>query len=253
VGNYLEDSSERVTTLEDFVDFIFHAPFSFFVSTIQQDLILIVESLNVFPWDFLLHGNFADGNDVAENVDTEGAQKSFGDRADSDACRRFAGGGTFQDIAGLREIVFQGTRKVGMPRPRRGYSLVPRWVTFADRQGVLPISPIFIFQLDGDGRAYGHTLAHAREDVRRVTLNLHTAAAAIALLPAPEFTVEEVLIHSEPSGQTREEGDQGFAVRFSGCEVAQHKCSILPDAVRRRRLRMEKEVTVFGPLAGKAL
>ena len=73
-------------------------------------------------------------------------------------------------------------------------------------------------------------MTNAREDVSRVALNLHAPAAAIALLPAPEFAVEKCLVYFEPGGQAREESDQSFAVRFSGSEVAQHKCSILPDA-----------------------
>jgi hypothetical protein len=53
------------------------------------------------------------------------------------------------------------------------------------------------------------------------------------LLPAPEFAIEKCLVDFEPGRQARQECDQGFAVRFSGCEVTQHKCSILPDAAAR--------------------
>jgi hypothetical protein len=55
-------------------------------------------------------------------------------------------------------------------------------------------------------------MTYAREDVSRVALNLHASAAAIALLPAPELTVEEGLVHFEPRGHPREESDQSFAV-----------------------------------------
>ena len=63
-----------------------------------------------------------------------------------------------------------------------------------------------------------------------VALDFHTPAAAEALLPAPEFAIEKSLVHFKACGQARKESDQSFAVRFSGREVAQHKCSILPDA-----------------------
>src|SRR5579863_2218001 len=73
-------------------------------------------------------------------------------------------------------------------------------------------------------------MAYAGEDVRCIPLNLHSATASIALLPAPQLAVDKCLIHFESRGQARKESDQSFAVRFSRCEVAQHKCSILPDA-----------------------
>ena len=38
----------------------------------------------------------------------------------------------------------------------------------------------------------------SREHVRRVALDLHTAAAAVALLPAPEFTIDKCLVHFQP-------------------------------------------------------
>ena len=62
-----------------------------------------------------------------------------------------------------------------------------------------------------------------------VALDLHAAAAAVALLAAPEFAVEEGLIDFQSGGHAGQKGDQGFAVRFSGGEVAQHKRSIVPD------------------------
>ena len=62
-----------------------------------------------------------------------------------------------------------------------------------------------------------------------VALDLHAPAAAVALLAAPEFAVEEGLIDLQSSGQAGQEGDQSFAVRLSCCEVAQHKFSIVQD------------------------
>ena len=53
-------------------------------------------------------------------------------------------------------------------------------------------------------------------------LDLHASAAAIALLASPEFAVEKRLVDFQSGGQAGEKGDKGFAVRFSGSEVAQH-------------------------------
>ena len=63
-----------------------------------------------------------------------------------------------------------------------------------------------------------------------VALDLHAAAAAVALLATPEFAVEESLIDFQSGGQAGKEGDQSFAVGFSRSEVVEHKRSIVPDA-----------------------
>src|SRR5450755_355132 len=75
-------------------------------------------------------------------------------------------------------------------------------------------------------------MAHAGEDVGGVALDLHASAAAVALLTAPEFAVEEGLVDFQSGGHAGKEGDEGLAVGFSRCEVAQHERSIVPDARR---------------------
>jgi hypothetical protein len=62
-----------------------------------------------------------------------------------------------------------------------------------------------------------------------ITLNLHAATAAVALLAPPEFVVDERLIDFHSSGHARKHGDQSFAMGLSRCEIAQHKRSIVPD------------------------
>ena len=60
-------------------------------------------------------------------------------------------------------------------------------------------------------------------------LDLHASAAAVALLTTPEFAVDEGLVDFQSGGHAGKKGDEGFAVGFSGGEVAQHKWSIVPD------------------------
>src|SRR5271157_5368120 len=86
-------------------------------------------------------------------------------------------------------------------------------------------------------------MTHAGKNVRRVALNFHTAAAAVALLAAPEFTVQKGLLHLKPGGQAREEGNQSFAVRFSGGKITQHRCSILPDVATSEWLPVKQAVS----------
>ena len=188
-----------------------------------------MKSANFFPRDLACERDVAGGDDVAENFDAEFLQKKFGDGADGHAGGGFAGGGALEHVAGFGEIVFQGSGEIGVAGARRGDALVLGGIAFAYGQGFLPVFPVAIFELHGDGRADGHSLAHAGKNVGGVALDLHAAAAAVALLAAPEFAVEEGLIDFQSGGQAGKESDQGFAVRFSGSEIAQHKRSIVTD------------------------
>ena len=160
-------------------------------------------------------------------------QKKFGDGADGDAGGGFAGGGAFENVAGFGKVVFQGSGEVGVAGAGRGDAFVFGGIAVADGQGFLPVFPVAIFELDGDGRADGHALAHAGKNVGGIALDLHAAAAAVALLATPEFAVEEGLVDFQSGGHAGKESDQSFAVRFSRSEVAQHKRSIVPDAGRQ--------------------
>ncbi len=171
----------------------------------------------------------AGGDDVAENFDAEFAQEKFGDRAQSDAGGGFAGRGALEHIAGFGEVVFQGSGEVGVSGAGRGNAFVLGGIAFADGQRFLPVLPVPVFELNGDGRADGHALAHAGKNVGGVALDLHAAAAAVALLAAPEFPVEEGLVDFQSGGHAGKEGDQSFAVGLSRGEVTQHKRSIVPD------------------------
>jgi hypothetical protein len=49
-----------------------------------------------------------------------------------------------------------------------------------------------------------------------VGFNLHAAAAAVALLTAPEIAVDEFEIDGDTGGQSGDEGDKGFPMGFAG-------------------------------------
>src|SRR5579862_8302029 len=95
-------------------------------------------------------------------------------------------------------------------------------VTRFDRKRLLPILPVTVFQLNRYRGADGFPVAHAREDMGGIPLNLHATAATVSLLAAPEFAVDECLVDLESGRHAGEEGYQGFAVGFPCCEVAQH-------------------------------
>src|SRR5581483_9252844 len=59
-----------------------------------------------------------DSNGVAGNFDAESLQEQFGESAGSNAGRRFAGGGAFQDKASVMEIELLRAGKVGVAGAR---------------------------------------------------------------------------------------------------------------------------------------
>jgi len=55
-----------------------------------------------------------------------------------------------------------------------------------------------------------------------VALDPHAAAAAVALLPTPEFPVDEGQVDGQASREAGQVGDQGFSVRLTCCGKSQH-------------------------------
>ena len=163
-------------------------------------------------------------DDVAEHADAKLRQKCFGERAHRDPGRGFARAGAFQDVAGVVEIVFDGARQVGMtgPRTRHRLLLVFRAIDVFHRKRFGPVFPIFVLDNDRDGRADGLRVADARNNFDLICFDLHAPAAAIALLPAPEFAIDGVERNGDPGGESGQGGDQALAMRFTGCFEAQH-------------------------------
>jgi hypothetical protein len=56
----------------------------------------------------------------------------------------------------------------------------------------------------------------ARDDLSRIGLDLHSAAAAEALLAAPKFAVDACQVNRNPSGQTGQRGHEALAMRLAG-------------------------------------
>src|SRR5579872_7635415 len=99
MSDNLEDSSHRVASLQHLVDFTFHLRLDLGIGTVQQDFILIVESGNLLPANVFLHCYVSNGENVAENLDAEFAQKGLCDCTHCDSSRRLAGGRALQNVA----------------------------------------------------------------------------------------------------------------------------------------------------------
>ena len=138
------------------------------------------------------------------------------------ACRR-----ALQHVARFGEVVLHGSGEIGVAGPRRRDALVLGRIAFFHRQRFGPVLPVVVGQQHGDGRADGFAVAHAAEDVGGVALDLHAAAAAIALLAAPEFAIDEGEIDRHPGRHARKQSHQSLAVGFAGCREAQHRGMVI--------------------------
>ena len=122
---------------------------------------------------------------MAQDFDSQVAQKELSQSAHSDAGGRFARRGPLENVTRLREVVLKSAGQVGVPGPWRLYLFVFLGITRGHRQRLLPVLPVFVGQSERDGRADGLAVAHAGEDVGGIALNAHASAASIALLAAP--------------------------------------------------------------------
>src|ERR1019366_1259848 len=97
------------------------------------------------------------------------------------------------------------------------YALVFGGIAFLHRQRLSPVLPVVVSQEHGDGRANRMSMPYAAQNVCRVALDLHAAAAPVTLLAAPQFAVDELEIDCQPRRHTGEQRDQRFSMGFTGC------------------------------------
>ena len=90
---------------------------------------------------------------------------------------------------------------------------------------------IFVHDFDCDGRSDGFAQPHAAQEFRMIRLNFLPPTASISALPASQFTINKRRIDRHAFGQTFDQRDQRFAVRFArGAEKQSfHADGILSD------------------------
>jgi two-component system, NarL family, response regulator NreC len=88
-------------------------------------------------------------------------------------------------------------------------------------------------------------MMNAGKYVGCISFDLHPAATAIALLTAPKFPVDELLVHLKAGGQARQKGHQSLSVRLPRCEVPKHKRLILNDSGQEFGLRERRKSTLL--------
>jgi hypothetical protein len=151
---------------------------------------------------------------VAQDEYAELVEESFGQGADGYASRRFAGAGAFENVAGFGEVVFDGAGEVGVAGARAGDGLLLVFgaIDVFDGQDASPVFPVLVYNNDTDRRADGFRMANPADDARAIGFDFHAAAAAIALLAAPQFAIDGFQGHGDTGGQSSQGGDKALAM-----------------------------------------
>ena len=188
--HHFEDPADGVAGAVGLVHHFLHARFDSGIHAAEQDLAALAQRHQFRPLHRAVEPDRTHGDDMAQHLDAEFAQKRFGHGPDSDAGGGLAGAGAFQNIPGVVKIVLDRARQIGMSRPRSRHRpplvLRPGGVPgVLDGQGFGPVPPVLILDDDGHRRADGVGVAHPGHNFRAIGFDLHAAAAAVALLAAP--------------------------------------------------------------------
>jgi hypothetical protein len=134
---------------------------------------------------------------VAGDLDAEFAQQQLREGPDRDAHRGFARARALQDVAQIAPVVFHSAHEVGVSGARPDHLAVAfeRLLRLFRGHHSEPVIEILIFDHYRHGRPERLAMPHSREDLRGVRLDLHPPAAPVALLPPPEFVIDEVLVN----------------------------------------------------------
>ncbi len=115
--DYFEDAAKRVAIFLCLIDQGHHLLFGGAVGTIERGIGW--NSCDFFPFpENRRNRNAAELDNVTFNFHTEGFEKLFGQGSAGDSRSRFAGGGSFQDIAKVAGLEFLSAGKVCMSGAR---------------------------------------------------------------------------------------------------------------------------------------
>src|SRR5689334_8814218 len=122
-----------------------------------------------------------------------------------------------------------------MARPRTRHHALALWITFPRRRihDLLPVLPVAILNHHRDWRAQGLARAHAGQELDVVGLDLHSSAAAIALLASRQLYVDVSRDERQSGDHAFEYRDEGGTVRFARGGKSEHRH---PKRTRRVRL-----------------
>src|SRR5690348_16855717 len=134
---------------------------------------------------------------VAGNLRAELPQQELRESSGGHARSGLASRGTLEDIASIVKIEFLRARQIGVTGTgSQKFSFVVRRVGGSfDWQYLFPVSPVAVFDAQGDGCADGLSVAHAGKYICAIFFDFLPAATPVAELPAVQFVIDEAQIH----------------------------------------------------------
>ena len=192
VRHHFEDAAHRVAGAIGVVDHLFHAPLGFGVHAAQQDLVPVRSARPFRPIGAAVPASLRRHAITWLNtVNAEFAQKCFGQGAHRHARRRFAGAGALQNVARIGEIVLDGPRQIGMAGTGTGDRLVLFRLGVGASTGSSRSSfSSLCFRSEWRWANRWFSNAGRRRQYGAIGFDLHAAAAAEALLAAPQLAIK---------------------------------------------------------------
>ena len=169
-------------------------------------------------------GRVADADHVAADLGPGLAQQRLGERPGGDARRRLAGARALEHVAQVGGPVLERAGEVRVPRPRvaQPSALARRVGLRLRRHHVLPVLVVAVADQQRHRAAQRPAVAHARQHLDRVLLDLHPAAAAVAALAAAQVGVDALALDGNPGRQSLDHDAERGTVRLARGEKAQH-------------------------------
>jgi hypothetical protein len=137
---------------------------------------------------------------MAGDFDSKFGEEQAGEGAGGNPSGSLASAGALEDVAEIMGIVLDSASKIGVAgaRPSEPAStLFVSELSLADVHDILPIFKVLVLDDERDWRPERLTVANAREEVDFVALDLHAAAATIALLASPQLVIDLIGIDRE--------------------------------------------------------
>ena len=156
----------------------------------------------------------ADAHDVAADMDVGGVQQAADEGAGGDPRGGLAGAGPLEDAAQVVGDVLERAREVGMARarpPERPARLGCGRLGVG-RHHVLPVLVVAVADHEAHRASERRAVPHAGEDLHRVALDLHAAAAPVTALPPPQVRVDRGAVHGDARGKPFDDDREGGAV-----------------------------------------
>src|SRR5216117_2933267 len=147
-----------------------------------------------------------------------------------DSRRGLARARALEHVAHVAVVVLERAGQVRMagPRPRDREIRIP--VLGPGRHLLLPVAPVPVLDPECDGRPERLAPAYAGADLDLVLLDLHAAAAPVALHAAGQISVDGRDVDRHPRREPLDDGGQSGPVRLPGGQVAQRHLIRLADA-----------------------